>query len=151
MSEKITRLTTWLGRRSGALCLRREYEPHRGAWLLLGGLIGLALGATSLMFNLCKGWNLVGGSSSWGLSRAELVRYARAGHLAVALLGWAISYAVEKQTARDQGKICAGLMDPAGKGNTLRAAVASWLGKVLSVYAVMVWAAYYLMTLWADG
>jgi hypothetical protein len=151
MSDKITRLTPWFGRRSGALHLRREYAPHRGTWLLLGGLIGLALGVTSLMFNLCKGWDLVRGSPAGGLSRSDLVRYARAGHLAAALLGLALSYAVEKQTARDQAKMGAGVMDPSGKGNTLRAAVASWLGKVSSAYAVMVWAAYYLMTLWADG
>jgi hypothetical protein len=151
MSEKITRLTTWFGRRSGALRLQREYAPHRGTWLLLGGLIGLTLGVTSLMFNLCKGWNLVRGNPAWGLSRPTLVRYARAGRLALALLGLVISYVIEKQTARDQGKMCAGLMDPSGKGNTLRAAVASWLGKVSSAYAVMVWATYYLITLWADG
>jgi hypothetical protein len=151
MSEKITRLTTWLCRRPGVLCLSRDYEPHRGPRLLLGGLIGLALGVASLIFNLCKTWDLVRGSPAWGLSQPDLVRYARVGHLLLALLGWAVSYAVEKQTARDQWKMCAGLMDPSGKGDTLRAAVASWLGKVYSAYAVMVWGDYYLLALWADN
>jgi hypothetical protein len=113
-------------------------------------LTGLALGVASLLFNLCKTWNLVRGSPAWGLSQPDLVRYARAGHLALALLGLAVSYAVEKQTARDQGRMWAGLMDPSGKGNTLRAAVAGWLGKVSSTYAVMVWGAYCLLALWAD-
>ncbi len=123
-------------------------ESPRGVFLLICGVIGLALGLASFLLNLCKSWELV--RRLPGQLSAEVpTSYARAGILGLALVSLAVNALVQKRAVRGRGRLGVRGLDRGGGGLTEKGAAASWLGKVLCIYGVMLWAVYFLMTVWA--